>query len=479
MDPNVKEWRYGFSKAIASGVDTVDFDLIATGAGMTVSQTSGLLNIASGTTNNSETIIRSKLSFNGDLILRYGAQLSQRIANQQFFIELVDKVADGVAFSMTNATTLVATLPGFTAENIGQSMYLGAFAGLAGCVPGRYTISAVAGDQVTFTVAGFPSTGTGTLNAFGRNYHQVLYDGTTATNTKYDAQRNGYNSGFTTATISTTAAPGHIGVIAMINAAASYLDQVTTSATSSEITQRASRIQNVPSDDIKLFLQIRVVNGTGAASTTTFGLNFVSITRHDAPSVMLAGLLPFSQNFVLPVSVPAGLTANLGTGGTGATSLGKAEDAAHASGDTGVAVWGVRIPTTPAAQTSAAGDYGGVAVDQEGKTVVTPFAGDEVAWQGNPITLTSTTSAAVKAAAAAGIRNYITDVTMANTSATGVRVDLLDGATVIRSFWVPPTSTVTQSFSKALKGTAATAVNFQLSAAVTDVRCSANGYLGV
>ena len=106
-------------------------------------------------------------------------------------------------------------------------------------------------------------------------------------------------------------------------------------------------------------------------------------------------------------------------------------------------------------------------------------AADELSWQGNPITLTTTTSTAVKAAAAAGVRNYITDVDIANTSATGVRVDLLDGATVIRSFWVPATTTISRSFTNALKGTAATAVNFQLSAAVTDVRCSANGYLGV
>jgi len=301
MDNSIKEWRYGFSKAIASGVDTTDFDLIKTGAGMGVAQASGLLNITSGTTANEETIIRSKLNFNGDIALRFGAQLSQRIANNNFFIELVDKVADGVAFSMTNATTLVAVLPGFTAENVGQSMYLGGFSGLAAVIPGRYAISAVSGDNVTFTVAGFPASGSGTLNAFGRNYHHVLYDGTTATNAKYDAQRKGFNSGDTAATINTTAAPGHIGTVTMINATAGFFDQLTTSATGAELTQRASRIANVPSDDVKLFLQIRAVNGTSApATTTTFGLNFVSVSRYDAPANMIAGVLPFTANYPLP-----------------------------------------------------------------------------------------------------------------------------------------------------------------------------------
>jgi hypothetical protein len=165
--------------------------------------------------------------------------------------------------------------------------------------------------------------------------------------------------------------------------------------------------------------------------------------------------------------------------GSGATNLGKAEDAVAASGDIGVVDLGVRIPTTPAAQTSAAGDYGTKAIDQEGKTVVTPYAGMEQSWQTNPVTLSSTTSTALKAAAAAGVRNYITDIDIANTSATGVRVDILDNATIIRSFWVGPTSHVTRTFSLPIRGTAATALNVQLSAAVTDVRVSANGYIGI
>lgn len=165
--------------------------------------------------------------------------------------------------------------------------------------------------------------------------------------------------------------------------------------------------------------------------------------------------------------------------GTAATNLGKAEDAVAANGDTGIASFGVRVPATPAAQTSAAGDYGTHAIDAEGKIVAAQYAAAEHSWQGNPVTLTTTTSTAVKAAAAAGVRNYLTDIDIANTSATAVRVDVLDGATVIRSFQVPAGSHIERSFSMPLRGTAATALNVQLSAAVTDVRVSANGYIGV
>jgi hypothetical protein len=65
------------------------------------------------------------------------------------------------------------------------------------------------------------------------------------------------------------------------------------------------------------------------------------------------------------------VTANLGTGGTSATSLGKAEDAVAASGDTGVAVLAVRRDT-PTSDVSAAGDYATLQVNSTGSLWVTP-----------------------------------------------------------------------------------------------------------
>lgn len=59
--------------------------------------------------------------------------------------------------------------------------------------------------------------------------------------------------------------------------------------------------------------------------------------------------------------------------GTGATSLGKAEDAAHASGDTGVAVLAVRRDAA-AAGSGTDGDYSTVNVDAAGKLWVTGTA---------------------------------------------------------------------------------------------------------
>lgn len=52
--------------------------------------------------------------------------------------------------------------------------------------------------------------------------------------------------------------------------------------------------------------------------------------------------------------------------GTGATNLGKAEDVAAATGDTGVAAWGIRRDNLILAQTNAAGDYSELATNKYG-----------------------------------------------------------------------------------------------------------------
>lgn len=89
---------------------------------------------------------------------------------------------------------------------------------------------------------------------------------------------------------------------------------------------------------------------------------------------------------------------------------------------------------------------------------------------------TDGTSTQVIAAGAAGIKHYITDVTITNTSASNIYVELKDGATAKWTFPVPANSGVTHSFSTPLAGTAATAWNFDPSAATTTVYCSASGF---
>jgi hypothetical protein len=167
--------RIGFTKVVAGGVDPEWGAVVGSvGTGMAVNQTGGNLVITSGTTARSETIIRSTVGYEDGIRLRARLTLSQRIANNNFFVEMVDVIGDGLAYSIGSATAITVTMPTglFDASNVGQSMYLGLFSGTGTFLSGRYPIVSVSGDDVTFTVSGFAA-GTGTCSAFGWNYYQL------------------------------------------------------------------------------------------------------------------------------------------------------------------------------------------------------------------------------------------------------------------------------------------------------------------
>lgn len=169
------------------------------------------------------------------------------------------------------------------------------------------------------------------------------------------------------------------------------------------------------------------------------------------------------------------------TPGTASTSLGKAEDAAASSGDVGVMVLGVRTSSSPSAQTSASGDYSAFGVSSEGKLITAGRGAEETTWQ-NGQTLTNTAaSTGIKGAAAAGVRNYLTDLVVSNEHSAAVRIQVLDGATALGApILLPAGATVVVNFTTPLRGTAATALNVQLSAAVAgSVYVTASGYVGV
>ncbi len=288
-------WRCTFSNVIASGVDPSFFDIIgAIGTGQTVSQSGGNLVLTAGTTANSETIIRSTRSFNGSMISRIQSILSSRIINTNFFVELVDVIGDGLTCVINSAVSVTVTIPNnpFTAANVGQGMYLGKYSGTGTFAPQRGVIASVSGNDVTYTVASMAA-GTGTVSVFGWNYYQLTYTGTTATSANYDAQRRGWNSGVTAATINTTAAPGHMAIMQNDDGNAYLLDQLVASTTIGQPSARASRVINIPEENTQLFLQIRMANGTtNPASSITWTVGMSSVEKYSP--------LPMSVNSIKP-----------------------------------------------------------------------------------------------------------------------------------------------------------------------------------
>lgn len=306
-------WRVGFAESGAGlqGLAAAEMTLIQTGPGMTVNQTGGSLVITTGTTVNSETVLRSNIAFKGSLLARYKAILSQRIANQTFRFELADLIGTGLAYTIDSATSVTVTFPTtnpFAANSEGQFVRLSTITGAAG-IPGRYAIASVSGLTVTFTVAGWPASGSGTLTLYGHNWLASEYSGASATGTNFDCQRRGWASGNTTATIYTTASPGHIGQIAFDVLAASYSDALVASNTVYQWLNRATRLENIPDEDVSLHFFMVVQNGsTAPTSSTTLTVGFLQAEDQGRNKVRIASSDPVGSH-PQPVQIIGGTAA--------------------------------------------------------------------------------------------------------------------------------------------------------------------------
>jgi hypothetical protein len=222
--------------------------------------------------------------------------------------------------------------------------------------------------------------------------------------------------------------------------------------------------------------EVDVVENVGVAT----GVNGASITANGTYRVNTLGF-PFFRLYqsvgtgsiaLAMASMPGVGSVRLGAGG----AVRVANQAAGAA-DPGIAALAFRAPATPAARSTVA-NYIALMADAEGKLVTAGTADPVNSWQG-VATQATTTAVALKAAAATGLRNYLTDLTVTNSSATGTLATVLDGATVIWQGWLAAGQSITQQFATPLRGTAATAMNVNSSVAVTSLYAAASGYVGV
>lgn len=125
------------------------------------------------------------------------------------------------------------------------------------------------------------------------------------------------------------------------------------------------------------------------------------------------------------------------TPGTGASNLGKAEDAAHTTGDVGILSLAIRNDTL-ADQTSTDLDYGGPSVDIKGRTIVT---GAPRGLKGNAqVQLSNTTTETTIIAATASKFHDVYGIILANTGASTTKVSLRDDtAGTVRAIIEVPT----------------------------------------
>lgn len=93
----VRTLRNAFRETFpGAAIDTSRWDVTQTGVGMTATVTAGTLQIATGTTSGDEFVLTSVQSYTLPLRLNVSVALSQRIANQQFFVEMISVDEDGI-----------------------------------------------------------------------------------------------------------------------------------------------------------------------------------------------------------------------------------------------------------------------------------------------------------------------------------------------------------------------------------------------
>ena len=299
----------GFSAVGASVLDSFFVQNPVVSGSATYSQGAGSLAIVAGTTASSEFLARSVKSYRGSMRMRFSIIASQRIANTNFAVMLADLIGEGLAYTINSATSVTVSVPGhtFDATNVGQFIQFGGITGAA-AVPGRYAIASfVAGVSITFTVAGFPASGSGTCTLFGRNYLRNLFTGTSATVINIDAQRNGWATGDTAAVFNTSATAGNLVQVETTGREVFWSDTLRATSVTPAAASRGSRYENIPDATTDLYVFLWNFNGTTApASSTTWTLGSISVESFPSNSVYIQGMRSVGLSNPMPMQLVGG-----------------------------------------------------------------------------------------------------------------------------------------------------------------------------
>lgn len=144
---------------------------------------------------------------------------------------------------------------------------------------------------LTMTSKALTASSSGTLCAWGMNNYHDLISGTATGQLAFDANRRGWGSGATVQTnMSTSAAPGPLLHLQSDATYCAESSRTSVSSTTQVMAQIADRVENIPNDDVQLYLFIQVLNGTTApASTTTINIGMWSLEKLGNNKVHIAG----------------------------------------------------------------------------------------------------------------------------------------------------------------------------------------------
>ena len=196
----------------------------------------------------------------------------------------------------------------------------------------------------------------------------------------------------------------------------------------------------------------------------------------------IQGMAVLSQNSPLPLTrnVQQAVASQLNATVVGSGNFSVVGPGAHSAASSGNPVRVAGRVNTAVDTTLVAGDTSDLFVSSSGQLVQKPYAGAEMDWQYTGV-LTTTTATAVRAAGAAGVRNYVTGLQFQNTSATATTVLVSDGAALIAQYNAPANMALPAviGFTTPLRGTAATALNVNCGTAAANLLVNVQGYQAV
>jgi hypothetical protein len=309
----------------------------------------------------------------------------------------------------------------------------------------------------------------------GRNHAAWVFDGTTATQAKYQVQGSGLTPLTSAAvTVPTTASTQLFEI-------EPYADECWWhgSAVDSTGNRTNSYRRQTQSPDPNALYEIRLrwVNGAVApASSTNALVSFVTVTDYaEITAEITAGRGQASGGQAI-ATVFTGSTA------TGTASLNIQGDRAH---DATVAAAGnpLRIAgrgVTSAYTSVASGDVADMITTVQGVQIVRLNQIPELEWSyvAGANGITNNTDVVLAAAAGAGLRRYLTSIQIKNASSTPNEVVIKDGSTVIWRGHVSGSMLNSDviTFTDPIKTSANAALNFGVPSGGSQVYVNAQGY---
>lgn len=299
----------------------------------------------------------------------------------------------------------------------------------------------------------------------GKHCAAIIFDGTTATQAKYRVQNSSVapldSAGVT---VTTTAGTGYYEL-------EPFGDEVWFHSGVIDATSGRSnsyrRHQQIPDPNALYKIRLRWLNGAVAPATNTNAI------------VQYIACQDYAE---LTAEITSGRGNSVAGQGIFATVAGSVTVFGSAAHDAVISGSPIRIAGRAVSAnytTVATGDVADFVTTLVGAQIVKPFSIPEADFQFACTTpVINTTDVVLKAAGAAGIRNYVTSFQIQNTNAVPTEVVIKDGATVVWRGYCPASMSVaaTVTLNTPLKGSAATALNFACITTAANVYVNVQGY---